>query len=189
LAVFLAAAGASPAPAVDALVIEPASGHPDEQAVADIARRMVERHEVDRWLITRKIRVDREAPIPHSHPVLTLNTGSRDENEILSSLLHEQFHWLALTNQGRLAAVVAELRARYPDAPPGPPEGARDLRSTYLHLAVNALELEAMERLLGREPAEKMLRARPYYRWIYRTVLEDRDAVRGILARNGLVLP
>jgi hypothetical protein len=191
LCAALALASPSPPapPASEALVIETAAGHPDERAVAETARRSIERHKLERWLFTRRIRVDREAPIPHSHPVLTLNTGTRDENEILSNLLHEQFHWLALADQKRLGAVVRELRARYPGAPDGPPEGARNLDSTYLHLAVNRLELEAMERIVGRAAAEKMLRARPYYRWIYRTVVEDRDAVRDILARNGLVLP
>jgi hypothetical protein len=54
---------------------------------------------------------------------------------------------------------------------------------------IDALELEAMERIIGRAAAEKMLLARPYYRWIYKAVVEDRDALRELLRRHGLVLP
>jgi len=31
--------------------------------------------------------------IPHSHPVITLNTFASDELGVLSTYLHEQMHW------------------------------------------------------------------------------------------------
>jgi hypothetical protein len=31
--------------------------------------------------------------IPHSHPILTLNTALFDPNAILCEYLHEQMHW------------------------------------------------------------------------------------------------
>jgi hypothetical protein len=38
--------------------------------------------------------VIKERAIPHSHPVLTLNTRNLDsDDQLLSAFLHEQLHW------------------------------------------------------------------------------------------------
>lgn len=37
--------------------------------------------------------------IPHSHPVLTLNTRNTDEFMILKTFIHEQFHWFTVLNE------------------------------------------------------------------------------------------
>ena len=49
-------------------------------------------HDLAPFEYTRKVRI---APgeIPHSHPVLTINTMVRDEQPLLSLYLHEQMHW------------------------------------------------------------------------------------------------
>jgi hypothetical protein len=41
---------------------------------------------------TRRVRI---APleIPHSHPVLTLNTRTEDDHALLCTYIHEQMHW------------------------------------------------------------------------------------------------
>jgi hypothetical protein len=134
-----------PAAASAPLAIETASDDPDERAIAERVRRVIEEQRLEPWLFTRRIRIDRTAPIPHSHPVLTLNTDFRTDDEVLSSLIHEQFHWFLLRDQKALGAAVRELKARYPDAPAGPPRGARDLNSTYLHLLVCSLGADAVE--------------------------------------------
>jgi len=68
---------------------------------------------------------------------------------------------------------MTELKRRYPQAPIGFPEGANDEYSTYLHLLVNWLEIEAASQFMARERAEEIARKKRYYRWIYRTVLSD----------------
>ncbi len=37
--------------------------------------------------------------IPHSHPVLTLNTRNTNELMVLQTFIHEQFHWFAVLNK------------------------------------------------------------------------------------------
>jgi len=69
--------------------------------------------------------------------------------------------------------VIAELKQRYPQAPTDFPEGANDEYSSYLHLLVNWLEIEAASQFLARERVEEIARRKHYYRWIYRTVLAD----------------
>ena len=171
------------------VAITAVSDRPDERAIAGRVRQVIGKHRLEPWLFTRTIRIDGTAPIPVSHPVLTLNTDYRSDDEILASLIHEQFHWLVLQDQRALGAAVREVTALYPDAPAGPPLGARNLDSTYLHLLVCSLEYEGLERKIGRRKAEAVLSRMGHYTWIYRTVLRDRDVLRALLARHGLSLP
>jgi hypothetical protein len=77
---------------------------------------------------------------------------------------------------------MAELKQRYPQAPVGFPEGADDEYSTYLHLLMNWLEIEAASQFMSRERAEEIARNTHHYRWMYRTVLSDwRSRVHGIV--------
>jgi hypothetical protein len=77
----------------------------------------------------------------------------------------------------------------YADVPKGPPEGARDERSTYLHLFVCYLEYDALTQLLGPEAARSQIEklADHHYKWVYRTVLKDGDKLRAILERHSLI--
>ena len=133
-----------------------------------------ERHDIRRFEYTKHLRI---APteIPHSHPVLTLNTQLYNREEILCVYLHEQMHWYAgrLDCAGAESPLITELKQRYPQAPTGFPEGANDEYSTYLHLLVNWLEIEAASQLIARKNAEEIARGKRYYRWMYRTVLSD----------------
>lgn len=173
-----------------AVSVETASGHPDEVAVASQVTRLIDQYDLHDWQFTKRILVDKDTRIPHSHPVLTLNTRYVDNDpETLTNIIHEQLHWFVLQNQSALGAAVQEVRARYPDAPDGPPGGARDLRSTYLHLVVCSLEFIALERLIGRQAAAKKLTAKPYYTWVFDTVVEDAASLRPVLKKHGIVLP
>jgi hypothetical protein len=103
------------------VVVETATGDAEELAVAATVRRLIDEHDISNWMFTDRIVVDREARIPHSHPVLTINTNYRDEdNEILGYIFHEQLHWLVLSNQSALGAAIREMRDRYPNAPRAP---------------------------------------------------------------------
>lgn len=157
-----------------------------ERATADQLRRILREHDVARWIYTRRIHVD-ERSIPHSHPVLTVHTrhlGS--EHGLLATFLHEQFHWLEDGNDNFRQAMSAFAEA-YPNAPAGGPEGARDLESTYRHLLVCDLELQAMTKLVGENRAREILGASRHYIWIYDRVLHD-PQVRQIVTAHGFLL-
>ena len=170
--------------------IETANGSADELAVAAAVRRLIDEYGLHDWMFTDRILVDQDTRIPHSHPVLTLTTRYLgDDTEILTNVVHEQLHWLVLENQGALRSALDEIRALYPEPPDGPPTGARNLRSTYLHLVVCSLEYQALEQKIGREAAEAALRSKPYYTWVFATVIDDREKLRPVLAKHGIVLP
>lgn len=169
------------------LQIELANDTEREALTRDAVLRLVAEHDVERWLFTREIVIDEES-IPHSHPVLTLHTRSLgDDAGLLATFLHEQFHWLESERRERTAAAIEELRGRYPAAPDGGPQGARDLYSTYLHLIVCDLELQATTLLLGADIARATLANNRHYTWIYDKVLND-PAVREINTRHGFTV-
>jgi hypothetical protein len=158
-----------------------------EKIIACI-KRWQEHHDIGRFEYTNHLRV---APteIPHSHPVLTLNTALYDPEEILCEYLHEQMHWyvvrLGCADEG--SPLIAELKQRYPQVPAGFPEGANDEYSTYLHLLINWLEIEAASQFMARERAEAIARKKHYYRWMYRTVLSDWRSLGELFRAHGIV--
>ena len=172
------------------VVVETATGAADELAVAATVQRLIDEHDISDWMFTDRIVVDRDTRIPHSHPVLTLNINYRDDdNDILGDVIHEQMHWFLLADQSALGAAIREMRERYPNSPDGPPAGARDLDSTFLHLVVCSLEYLALEHKIGRAATEKQILSKPYYTWVFKTVVDDREFLREILLGNGIVLP
>lgn len=173
------------APALD---IRLAHGSDAERATAEALRRLVDAHDVGRWIFTPTAVID-ERQIPHSHPVLTLHTRHLgDDEQLLATFLHEQFHWLAVERGEARDAAMAEFRRLFPDPPSSAEGGARDATSTWLHLVVNDLTLQATAELWGEERAERVARESTVYRWVNATVIDD-PRVREVNRRHGLLVP
>jgi hypothetical protein len=171
------------------IAIELCQNTNDAKAVRRRLRSLMRRFDLSPLMTTARIRVNADV-IPHSHPILTLNTRwANDSPRLLADLLHEQIHWWLSGRLNKLDRALTILRTRYRDVPVGRPEGADDLYSTYLHLVVNWLEFTALARYLGIERARTILAGQTHYRWVYRTVLRDAGAIGSILARSGLRLP
>jgi len=169
------------------LTIETKNGTPEEEQAVLQLRRLVAEYEVERWLVTRDVLVDADA-IPHSHPVLTVNTRYLENDpHQLTTLVHEQFHWWVLESQSDLAAAIREMEKAFPEVPVGQGRGARNKESTYLHLVVCDLEYGAMTQLVGANRAREVLEAQRHYTWIYDQVLNN-PAVREINERHGMVV-
>jgi hypothetical protein len=158
-----------------------------EQRTRDQLVRLLKQYDVERWIETRDIVIEHMAT-PHSHPVLTLSTLHLDNDlQLLSTFVHEQFHWYVNRNAARRDSAIAAFREHWPDVPAGGSAGARDEASTYLHLVVCDLEFQAMTILVGRAQAKRVLGSWTHYEWIYDRVLED-PYVRTVMTRNGLIL-
>lgn len=165
------------------------NGSADEQRAKEQLERLLAAYDVDAWIFTREVRIE-AGVVPHSHPTLTLDTGSLDDDDgALSGFLHEQFHWYANEIGDVTDAVKAEFAEIFPDAPDGPEAGgARDRNSTYLHLMVCDLELQAMSELLGEARARAVIEGYRHYPWIYDQVLHN-PVVRQVNERHGAVVP
>jgi hypothetical protein len=176
---------------VETLRIQLHRGTPLEERGREQLRRLLHTHDLRKWLFTRDVLVQ-SGVIPHSHPVLTLNTRYLDDDTAqLATFVHEQIHWFLMDQVGhaRTNAAVSELRGLYPQAPPAPPEGARDEWSTYLHLIVCTLELQALTELLGEPSARQQLARWTHYTWVYRTVLTDTEKMADLVRRHGMIVP
>lgn len=148
------------------------------------------RHDLRRFEFTRHVRIVPAGPT-YSHPILTLGTRfTETEDNLLSTYLHEQMHWylwlLGGPDHDPVVPFFDELVRRYPQAPIWLPEGARSYEQTYIHLVVCWLEIEATAELIGRTRANRMADTNWGYRWIYRTVVDDRDALCELLTAHGV---
>jgi hypothetical protein len=168
-----------------------AHGNAREQEARAQFERVLARHDLQRWIRTREI-VFEQGAIPHSHPVLTLNTRHTDDDGLLvSTLIHEQTHWWLDSHPRQTEAAVAELKTIYPDLPVGYPEGADSLDSSYSHLLVIGIELDGVRDVLGAAEEQRIAAfwQGDHYRALYRIVAGDRERIRGILDRHGLRVP
>jgi hypothetical protein len=160
-----------------------------EQQTKDQLERLLRTYDIQQWIFTKSILID-DTAIPHSHPVLSLSTRHiKDDELLLSTFIHEQFHWWASANNDATQKSIAELRAMFPKVPVGAPEGAVDENSTYLHLVVCYLEYRAMRELLGEFKSRQIMDfwATDHYTWIYRTVLEKPREISTVLFKYKLL--
>lgn len=154
-------------------------------------QRLLQSYDLDQWLFTPEVLIQSYV-IPHSHPVLTLNTRYLDDDvSQLATFVHEQLHWFLTdeVSEESKSAAMEELGKLYPSPPATPPEGAPGAESTYLHLIVCLLELQALTELLGEARAREQLGKVDHYKWVYRTVLADTEKLSQLLARHGLLVP
>lgn len=171
----------------DTLTITLAHDSERERATARQVRELYERHDLRDWVVTDQILID-EDQTPHSHPVLTLHARHlRHPDNLLSTFLHEEFHWWVDGRREALDSSIAEFREIWPEVPTAQDGGARDEYSTYLHLVVCDLELQATSLLVGEPAAREALERYDHYGWIYERVLGD-PRVREVMRKHGLIL-
>ena len=150
------------------------------------------RHQdLERFEYTRHIRIV-PASATHSHPILTLGTRfTESEDHLLATYLHEQMHWylsrLGGPDHDPVAPFFDELVRRYPKAPTRLPDGARNYEQTYVHLVVCWLELNATSEFIGWDRAAALAETNYGYRWIYRTVVRDWEALRELFEQHGIL--
>lgn len=153
---------------------------------------LIDKYQLSNLLFTKHVILDYETNIPHSHPVLTLNTRyKKDEELLLSTFIHEQLHWYLNSKPSALLdTALLQLKQKFPNAPVGYPKGAADIESSYIHLIVNYLEIRILKGLIGELKASQILQymMNDHYTWIYEQVNKNGFAIYKILNQNGLLL-
>ena len=162
-----------------------------EQQTKQQLERLLSMYDVSNWIFTRKIIIESGFDvIPHSHPVLTLSTRHlKDDELLLATFVHEQFHWYLEEKPKETEAAYRELRVMFPKVPVGFPEGGRDEESTYKHILVCYLEYQASRILLGELKAKQVMEfwKTDHYTWIYRTVLERERDIDSLMRKHKLI--
>lgn len=100
-------------------------------------------------------------------------------------------HWFIWGQpDDRMEPAIEALMARYPNPPVGFPAGGEDALSSYLHYLICYLEYLALRRYVGGETRRAIsFWQTDHYTGIYRTVMEDGDAIAGIIRRYELLPP
>ena len=159
-----------------------------EQQGKEQLERILASYSLAKWIFTRDVLIQSRV-IPHSHPVLTLNTRYIDDDNVqLATFLHEQIHWYADEDSVTTEKVIAAFRKMYPEVPVGKGEGARSEYSSYLHLLVCWLEFDALRQLLGEQTARDVLAQKTYYKWIYKQVLESGAQLEEVIRRYDMAI-
>lgn len=151
---------------------------------------LVQVYDLTPLLFTRNIQIQSQV-IPTSHPVLTLNTRNAEHpKKLLSSFLHEQFHWWGGMNQENFKLAVKELKKIYPTAPATKGSGPD---STFVHLIICYLERQALAFYLGDKEAKEIITAimkkDKIYPWIYYQVLNKDFAIKKVVQKYKLLPP
>ena len=147
---------------------------------------LLKKYDVSKYTFTHTVVIEERA-MNHAFPVLTLNVrflGSDDE--LLSSFLHEQLHWYLAQHRLAMEDAVRQLKVMYPRAPVGLPEGADTEYSTYGHLIDCYLEIQADRQLIGPERTDRLIKNKPWYTWIYKTILQDEDRIAALVKEERL---
>lgn len=134
--------------------------------------RVLQEYDIQKWIFVDTLRIA-EREIPHSHPVLTLNTRPQSDLSLLSVFIHENIHWFLEEKSDATNKALEELKAIYQNVPVGYPEGAKSEYSTYLHLIVNYLEYDGIKQVAGERAAQAVFQRKTYYTWINRQVLAN----------------
>jgi hypothetical protein len=162
--------------------IQTAHDAPQEQQAKAQLERLLKQYDTTKYTFTSRVVIEYHA-VPHSDPVLTLNTRHLQQDyEAPSTYVHEQIHGFLDAREGKTKAAEGDLKKLYPDPPVGVDEGAHDL-AYDLHLMVCELEREADLRLLGSERSEAVVRfwATDHDKRTYRTVIADHDKIQAVI--------
>jgi len=169
--------------------IDLARGTPREQLAKQTLEQVLASHDLRKYTFTRKV-VFEQGATNHAFPILTLNPYfASSPDELLSSYIHEQLHWHLRNLAAQQQAAIAELRRLYPRVPVGLPASAENEYSTYGHLVNCYLEILADRELLGAERTAIVIHNKPWYTWIYTTVLTDEKQIAGVVNRHQLRVP
>jgi hypothetical protein len=142
------------------------------------------------YIHTKKVRIESDV-IPHSHPVLTLKAEEKKApDSFLGTFIHEQMHWYWIkSSPGIDIGPRIDFKEKYPHAPIKLPQGARGPSSTYQHLGICWLEYKGLIHYIGKERAKDVLLNKPYYTWVYKTVVEDFDWIGSVMGKYNMAGP
>jgi hypothetical protein len=175
--------------AADSVKVETSRNTDRESQTKAELEKIIASYDLNKYVFTRKVVIEEKA-MNHAFPTLTLNVRFlHSDDELLSSLLHEQLHWYLREHSRDMEAAVAQLKRFYPHVPVGLPEGADTEYSTYGHLVDCYLEIQADRALIGRERTDAVIRRKPWYLWIYKTEIEDEPRIAAVVKAQRLDIP
>ena len=135
-------------------------------------------------LFTPDVVVEKGA-IPHSHPILTLNTRVRDSRLLLDTLIHEQFHWYAQEHQ-QYKDCIEYLKEKYVD------DGEHNKSGTYPnsyweHIIVCFNTRNYLQSILPKDDIDWIYEQWQAYPTLERLIEEKGEEVRSDLSKFEII--
>jgi hypothetical protein len=149
---------------------------------------LIQVYDLEPFIFTDLIHIQSRV-VPHSHPILTLNSRFAEApHRLLAVFLHEQLHWWLEKNQEKVKLAKLDLKKIFLAIPK---EGmARNQDSTYLHFIVCYLEYRALQHFLGKKQADHilmtMIKEDKVYPWIYGRIFEKYQEIEKIIRQHDL---
>lgn len=157
-----------PSKPVSKIVVSTASEHSREVHTARELRQLLATHDLSGLQWTSRVIINGHE-VPHSHPVLVLNTQAQGDH-LLGTYVHQQLHWWTTTHPG-LTGAIADTHHAWATVPTHHGGGAATTAQTRLHLIVCHLERRAMHHIAGDVRSRRLLRQQmttgQVYPWIY----------------------
>ncbi len=153
---------------------------------------LFDKYDLKKYLFTKRIIIQPyESTFSHSHPTLTITRryGTKKDhlNVLLTTFIHEQFHWWAEKNKKKIDKLIPILYNKFPDIRLEHPYGSGNKYGTYNHILVCFHEYNALIDLLGPKKAKEIIENIPGYFDIYQTVLNNFDEIKGMLKDYNLL--
>ncbi len=155
---------------------------PKELAVAEVVKSVCKKYDIPAF--THAVAIE-EGVVPHSHPILTLNTRLNDEKLLLKVLVHEQFHWYVQDHQ-RYSECISYLKSKYED------DGEHNKSGTYPnsyweHIIVCFNTRNYLTGVLSSEDLDWVYEQWQAYPTLERLIIQDYQAIKIDLEKFGLV--
>jgi len=153
---------------------------PEEEEIKGIVEDMLRKYDIPCFTDTVIIE---KGVVPHSHPVLTLNTRSNEPHIILKTFIHEQMHWFISDFDSRWD-VVNYLRRKYDVIE----ECVRDEENFYFHIIVCFNTRNVLKHILLEDDVRRAYESWQAYPMLEKFVEEHFEDIREDLEKFHMIV-
>ena len=153
-----------------------------EIKVANVVREIASKYNFP--VSTNKVVIE-NGVIPHSHPVLTMNTRVDDPLELLSTLIHEQLHWFAQEHP-KYDEAIEYLKEHYEDNGECNKSGTYP-NSFWEHIIVCWNTRNVLQDILAKEEVEHIYDQWQPYPKTEHLILNKFDDIKGELVKFDMI--
>lgn len=147
---------------------------------------LLRKYDLTKYTFTHQVIISTRA-WNHAFPVITINLHDLNSPDgLLGTYIHEQLHWYLRIHNARRLDAIRRLSRIYPDAPVAYPAGGGTPASTYSHLVVCYLEMQALRQLIGPKKTQAVIRQIPWYTWIWKTVVRQEPTIAAVVKSEHL---
>lgn len=161
--------------------IEAKNGTENELLVKGVLEGVIKKYPCP--IFTDKVLIEQKV-VPHSHPILTLNTRNTDPILVLDAFTHEQFHWFCVTRP-RYKDCIFYLK-KYPDLGDCNKSGTYP-NSFWEHLIVNWNTRNFLQNNLTKDQVDFIDGQWQPYPLTEKFVQDNFEVLKNELARFGMV--